>query len=61
MSTEVPARPGNTGNRAAILELMSDKRPQPDRILIAQAIHESLVIVTGDSQFESYDVRLIRC
>lgn len=32
-----------------------------DRILVAQAIHEGLTIVTGDSQFATYDVRVIRC
>ena len=32
-----------------------------DRLLIAQALQEKLMIVTGDPQFESYDVRLIRC
>src|SRR6266550_2805896 len=31
----------SAGNRAAILELMSDKRPQPDRILIAQLTGEA--------------------
>jgi PIN domain nuclease of toxin-antitoxin system len=32
-----------------------------DRLLIAQAIAENLTIVTGDAQFERYEVRVIRC
>lgn len=32
-----------------------------DRLLIAQAATEDLVIVTGDSQFERYQARLLRC
>ena len=32
-----------------------------DRLLIAQAATEGLAIVTGDSQFERYDIPIIRC
>jgi PIN domain nuclease of toxin-antitoxin system len=32
-----------------------------DQLLIAQAMQEGLDIVTGDSQFESYAVRIFRC
>jgi PIN domain nuclease of toxin-antitoxin system len=32
-----------------------------DRLLIAQAMQEDPDIVTGDSQFESYAVRVLRC
>jgi PIN domain nuclease of toxin-antitoxin system len=32
-----------------------------DRLLIAQAIHETLAIVTSDALFDSYDVRVLRC
>jgi hypothetical protein len=41
MSTEVMPDRAITGNRAAILEFMSDKRPQPDRILVAQLTGEA--------------------
>jgi PIN domain nuclease of toxin-antitoxin system len=32
-----------------------------DRLLIAQAMQESLDIVTGDPQFENYGVRVLKC
>jgi PIN domain nuclease of toxin-antitoxin system len=32
-----------------------------DRLLIAQAIAEGLTIVTGDAQFQRYNVPLVRC
>jgi PIN domain nuclease of toxin-antitoxin system len=32
-----------------------------DRLLIAQAIAEALTVVTGDRQFERYQVRLLPC
>ena len=31
-----------------------------DRMLIAQAIAEDLVIITSDSKFESYDVKILK-
>lgn len=32
-----------------------------DRILIAQAISENLIIVTRDRKFEAYEVKTIKC
>ena len=32
-----------------------------DRILIAQAIFENLIIVTRDKKFESYNIKTIKC
>jgi PIN domain nuclease of toxin-antitoxin system len=32
-----------------------------DRLLIAQALHEDLMIVTGDAQFSRYGVRVLLC
>ncbi len=32
-----------------------------DRLLIAQALAERLVIVTGDTKLEPYGVRIVRC
>ena len=32
-----------------------------DRILIAQAISENLIVVTRDNKFEAYEVKTIKC
>ena len=32
-----------------------------DRIIIAQAIHESLTIITRDKKFNLYDVSILKC
>jgi PIN domain nuclease of toxin-antitoxin system len=47
---------------ALTVETLPNHHADPfDRLLIAQATCETLVIVTGDAHFESYNVQLIRC
>lgn len=47
---------------AAAVERLPAHHADPfDRLLIAQAAAENLTIVTRDTQFQRYDVRLIRC
>lgn len=44
----------------AVEHLPFHHRDPFDRLLIAQAIEEDLTIITGDSEFEAYAVRVIR-
>jgi PIN domain nuclease of toxin-antitoxin system len=47
---------------AAAVERLPPHHSDPfDRLLIAQAVAEHLTIVTRDTQFERYEVRLIHC
>lgn len=47
---------------AAAVEHLPPHHSDPfDRLLIAQARAENLSVVTSDSHFERYDVRVVRC
>ena len=47
---------------ALAVEALPNHHADPfDRLLIAQATCEAMTIITGDEQFENYDVRLMRC
>ena len=53
--------PITLAHAAAVEHLLPHHRDPFDRLLIAQAMAEGLTIVTADSQFQRYPVRLIPC
>ena len=47
-------------DHAVAVALLPDHHDDPfDRLIIAQALHEELTIVTSDAAFEHYDVRVL--
>ncbi len=52
--------PVHAAHALAVGGLPQHHRDPFDRIQIAQAQHEGLVLVSQDEQFEKYDVRLLR-
>ncbi|GAB4525777.1 MAG: type II toxin-antitoxin system VapC family toxin [Pleurocapsa sp.] len=49
-------------NHALIVEKLPLHHQDPfDRILIAQAMSENLIIITRDRKFEAYEVKTIKC
>ena len=60
-TTRLTPLPISVFHAAAVERLPAHHADPFDRLLIAQATAEQLTIVTRDSQFEQYDVRLIHC
>lgn len=60
-TTRLTPLPISVFHAAAVERLPMHHADPFDRLLIAQAGAEKLTIVTRDTQFERYDVRLIRC
>ena len=49
-------------NHALMIEKLPLHHQDPfDRILIAQAISENLIIITRDRKFKAYEVKTIKC
>jgi PIN domain nuclease of toxin-antitoxin system len=53
--------PVSIGHALLVADLPRHHADPFDRLLIAQAARENLIVVTGDAVFERYDVRIIRC
>ena len=51
----------NIDHALAVEKLPLHHQDPFDRILIAQAISENLIIVTRDKKFEDYEVKTIKC
>jgi PIN domain nuclease of toxin-antitoxin system len=60
-TTRLTPLPISLFHAAAVERLPAHHADPFDRLLIAQATAEHLSIVTRDSQFEPYDVQVIRC
>lgn len=52
-------RPMTPEHMAPVAELPMLHKDTFDRLLIAQARHEGMSIVTADEQFATYDVRIV--
>ena len=61
VNNRLTALPITIAHAAGVAELPRHHADPFDRLLIAQALAENLTVVTSDTQFQPYDVRLIRC
>jgi PIN domain nuclease of toxin-antitoxin system len=51
-----------TPQHAVLLDTLPNHHRDPfDRMLIAQAVHEGLVVITRDEEFDAYGIPLLRC